>query len=344
MLLNVHLTPRVISETSHSQAQYAAPALRREIRDLLLRHGVLRFSSGEEAKQVLDALKDPNLTQQEATEWKQMVMTLHGAGRLQAENPALADKLEDADSLADLDPLKSLQPLLSVLPPATYARLFPEAQSGLSRLAAQFEAGVPGSLTESAQYAKVQRLVELGRFPKGANRDRVWQELLEPFARVSNHVYIFDKYLFAALADTSDEQMNWLLPGLDKAMPSGSAVTLIAARGIPGDRGEEKVSSFPREAEYMLRDYLPDKYPNLSSVQVLLAPSVRQRDMHHDRHIRFSAGAAFELPSGFGPLGYRQLRDNFGFTHRYSPATLKELQEREEAVRRNRDVHSFDLV
>ena len=344
MLLNVHLTAGVVAETSKSEAKYAAPALRREIRDLLLRHGILRFTSGEEAKRLLDALQDPNLTQQEATEWKQIVMTLHGAGRLQAENPALTDELENADSPADLDPLKPLQPLLSVLPPETYSRIFPQAQSGLSRVATQFEAGVPGSLTESIQYAGVQKLAELGSYPKTTKRDQIWRELLEPFVRVSNHVYIFDKYLFSALAETSDEHVNWLLTQLDRDMSPGSAVTLIGARAIPDDRGGYKISSYASEAEDMLRDYLPYKFANLTSVQVLLAPSVRQRDMHHDRHIRFSAGAAFEFPSGFDRLGYPNLRDNFGFTYRYSPATLKELQERENAVRHVQDNHNFDLL
>lgn len=343
MLLNVHVSPGVIAQTSKSQALYAAPALRREIQELLLRHGVLRFSSAAEARNWLDALKLADLTPREAKEWQQLLLALNKQGRLHAANPALVEDTEAVTQPSDLLPLESVAPLVSILAGPVYSRLFPAAESGVSKLSPQIEVTVPGSVSDSGLYADVLRLADSGSFAKGTKREQVWRQLFGPLANVSKHVTVFDKYLFAQLAQTSDEHVNWLLGKLDADMPSGAAVTLIGARGIGGERGELRVPRHAGEAEDMLRAYLPAAFRNISSVRIVLAPSTRQRDMHHDRHIRFSAGPAVELPSGFDRLGYLELRDNFGFTYRHSATSLSELNAREDAVTRLRDTASFEL-
>lgn len=344
MLLNVHVTPGVLAETSRSEARFAAPALRKEIQDLLLRHGVLRFASKEEATRWLDSLKLDELSPQETKEWQVLLLALNKQGRMVAESPALVENPEIAATADELEPLKALAPVLSIVGTETYQRVFPNAEVGVSKLAANAEVTVPGSISQSSLYENLTHLVESGRYPAGTGRTRVWESLFAPLASVSKEIVIFDKYLFGQLDVTSDEHVNWLLAQLDATAPAGASVKLIGARGVPDSYGNERVPGNAADAEWLLREYLPGKFTNLRSVEAILAPSVRARDMHHDRHIRFSAGAAVELPAGFDRLGTPQLRDTFSFTYRHLAGSLTELAGREESARKRSGTHVFSLT
>lgn len=344
MLVNVHVTPSVVVETSRSVAKFSAPALRRELREFLLRHGVLRFASNAEAKTWIDGLKSEELTPQEAKEWQQLLLTLNKLGRLVSENPALVEDADSATSKEELLPLAALSPLLSVIGTDTYGRLFPDAEVGVSPLKPNLDVTVPGSISQSAMHERLINLAQSGSFLRGTKRNDLWATLLEPLARVSKEIVVFDRYLFGQLEASFDEQVNWLLSRLDASAPKGAAVTLIGARGVPGDFGNERVPGNAADAEWLIRENVSQKFERLGSVRVALAPSVRVRDMHHDRHIRFGAGAAVEVPAGFDRLAVPELRDNFGFTYRHSTDALKQLRARETAVLDNRNTRVVELI
>ena len=343
MLLNVHITPRALVETTQSEAQFNAPALRRDLVELLLRHGVMRFTSSDEAGRWIDSLGLPDLTPAEKKEWQQLLLSLKKQGRLSASTPPLITDAEAASTLAEVEGLTKGAPMLSVLGEATYRRLFPDATSGHAVPYPGLEITVPGSVADSKLYQRLRDLVDTGRLPEGTPRTEVWNSLFGPLASVSKEITIFDKYLLSRLFETGDEHVTWMLKNLNEVAPEGAGVVLIAARGTEGQYGAERIPSDAREAERLLREYLPDTWGRLGSVQVVFAESTRARHMHHDRHIRFSAGAAIEVPAGFDRLDQPRLRDSFGFTYRWSPAALAELESREQEVKRARGTHIVRL-
>lgn len=344
MLLNVHISPSVITETSQSAAQFAAPALQRELVELLLRHGVLRFTSGAEAGLWIDSLSKPELSPAEKKQWQQLLLTLKQQGRLSAADPALVEDPEGAGSIGDLQGFRQAAPLLSILGTETYRKLFPAAVAGRSEAFPGVEIAVAGSVSESKQYRALMNLVEVGSFPSGTQRVEVWNRLLGPLSSVSKEITIFDKYLFSRLFETADEQVTWLLAQMDRVVPVGTVVKLYAARGTPGAYGSEQVPSDHREAEARLREYLPKAFERIGSVEIFLAESGRARHMHHDRHIRFGSGGAVELPAGFDRLEPARLREDFGFTYRSSAAAVSGLAAREQAVRGGRGTHVVKIL
>lgn len=343
MLLNVHVAPAVIVETSQSKAHFAAPALRRELVELLMRHGVLRFASQAEAGLWIDSLSLPTLSPAEKKQWQQLLLALKKHGRLSAADPALIEDADAAATLSDLQGLKQAAPVLSVLETGTYQRVFPTARTGSSQAFPGVEVAVAGSLSQSNQYRALLDLAESGLFREGTPRQEVWNRLLGPLSSVSKEVILFDKYLFSRLFDVADEQITWILKQLDQTVPVGANVKLYAARGTAGAYGAEQVPADHREAERLLREYLPNKFDRIGSIEVVLAESGRARHMHHDRHMRFGSGSAVELPSGFDRLEPARLRDDFGFTYRSSPAALAGLATREQQVRRAQGTHVVQI-
>ncbi len=333
MLFNVHVSPAAILQTSKSQAGFDAPALQAGLTDLLRRHGLLRFASKAEADQWLSSVKSPELSPGEQKKWQELILSMYHKGRVVAADPAWAEDPESAVTPSDLEGLKKGAPIVSITSSAAYSRVFPNAETGLSEPFPGLEVGVPGSVSESKLYQQRAGLLEKGSFPEGVSRDAVWLNLFAPFAAVSTEIVIFDKYLFSRLAERPwDEHVGWMLKSLDAHAKQGASVRLVGARGLPGQYGNESISSNADTAEDMLRASLPDHFNRLGSVELLLAESVKAAHMHHDRHIRFSAGAAFEIPSGFDRLCHQNVREGFGFTYRWTPDSLRTLEERERAV------------
>lgn len=358
MLLNVNVTAEALAETSRAEAKFNAPALQRQIQELLYRHGILHFPSKADALEVLDYLKSEELTAAEATHWKKLLAALQKQGRLTAADPAVLEKTSATESASDLEPLEHLAPLVSLVGTPLYERLFPAAISGTTRTSAGVEVATPGSVSEVRDYQRLRLLAETGNYPAGTTRERVWEELLAPLAKVSREVVIFDTYLFVQLsywaeaadrraggaALPEDEHLRWLLTRLDAEALPGTTVKLIGARGIPGDFRGDRVPGSAAALRHLVEENLPNSFSRLGPVEAWFAPSTRARDIHHDRHIRFSAGAGVEVAAGFDRFAYPKLRENTGFTYRYQTASLDELHRREDAVQNNRDSYLFELA
>lgn len=345
MLFNVHVSPAAVLQTAKSQAGFDAPALQAQLMDLLRRHGLLRFTSKAEADQWLNSVKSPQLSPAEQKKWQELILSMYHKGRVVAADPAWAEDPDSAQAPKDLQGLTTGAPIVSVASTATYSRVFPEAETGITEAFPGLEVSVPGSISESKLYRQRADLLETGSFAPGIARDTVWLTLFAPFAAVSSEIVLFDKYLFSKLAERPwDEHVGWILKSLDKHARQGASVKLIGARGLPGQYGSESVPSDPDAAEQMLKDTLPDRFERLGSVEILLAESVKATHMHHDRHVRFSSGAAFEIPSGFDRLAYPSVREGFGFTYRWTPESLRTLEERERTVLKGRGTRKVQLA
>lgn len=342
MFINVHLTPDVVEETSRSRAKFQASALQAEVHGLLLKHGVLNFLSRDEAVAVLDSLSPDVLEPKELKAWQELLVFLKSKNRLAAaQPPVLEGGIEKAESPEALQPLGVLSPLVSVLGEDTYQRLFPFDDRGASKVGT-IELVVTGAVSQSEQVSELQKLREEGTVPKGTSRDDVFETLFAPLARVSEEISIFDRYLYTDVGLTGGdlEHLAWLLEKLDGVARPGATVKLYGARGIDGNYGE-RVPRDGKEARWMLEDGLLTDFKRVGKVQAFLAQL--PRDMHHDRHIRFSSGAGVELPSGFDRLGVARLRENMGFTFRHAQANLSELASREADVAMQRGTVRADL-
>ena len=344
MLFNVHVSPNAILQTAKSKVGFDAPALQAQLVDLLRRHGLLRFTSKAEADRWLNSVKSPELSPGEQKKWQELVLSMYHKGRVVAADPAWAEDPESAKSPADLEGLRRGAPIISVTSSATYSRIFPDAETGMTEAFPGLEVGVAGSISESKLYRQRSDLLEKGSFPEGVSRDTVWLNLFAPFAAVSSEVVIFDKYLFSRLTERPwDEHVGWMLKNLERHAKQGASVKLIGSRGLPGQYGNESIPSNADAAEEVLRNSLPNHFDRLGSVELLLAESVKASHMHHDRHIRFSAGAGFEIPSGFDRLSYQNVREGFGFTYRWAPDSLRTLEERERDVLRGSGTRKVQL-
>lgn len=334
MLINVHLSKDVVKETSHAQAHFQAGALQDEIHRLLHRHGVLNFLSRDEAVALIDSLKTSSLQPKELKAWQELLVYLKSKNRLAAADPALlVGGVEGAQSTKDLGALQPLSPLVSIVGSEVYERLFPGDEVGVTKVGGT-EVVATGAISGSTQVAQLQDLLDKGVFLKGTSRDEVFNALFAPLARVSQEIAVFDRYLYASLGDGGgEEHLGWLVRRLDEVARPGAIIKLFGARGIDGQWGY-RVPRDGWEAKRLLEDNLRPNLQRAAQVEAWLAPSTR--DMHHDRHIRFFAGGAVELPSGFDRFAAPRLQDNMGFTYRHVPESLRDLQVRERQVSEDR--------
>lgn len=341
MFINVHMSSDVVRETSRLEARFQAPALQSEVHRLLVRHGILNFLSREEAVAVLDALSPEVLEPKELKAWQELLVYLKSKNRLAAAQPALIEGAIEDVEVGELSALDALAPLVSIVGADLYERLFPTEQRGVSKVGS-VEMVATGAVSESEQVKDLRQLRDEGTFPKGTSRDKVFEKLFAPLARVAEEVSIFDRYLYADVGLNSSyaEHLSWILGRLDEVVRPGATVKLYGARGIEG-RLEERVPRDGQEAKWMLQDGLATRFNRIGNLRAHLAPSLR--DMHHDRHIRFSSGSAVELPSGFDRLGTPALKENMGFTFRHAQANLNELAGREAQVARQQGVAVTDL-
>lgn len=175
---------------------------------------------------------------------------------------------------------------------------------------------------------QARRLAERANQPCGTGRDDFWSGVLAPLARLSNEAVILDRYLFHKLlakptagGSGAEEHVCWLLECLDRDMPAGSKVTLIAHDEAPQDRGRS--GPIPRVnasdiAALIERFWLYRPAGGLGLVEVVIAPwRQRRRLLPHDRHVRFNVGAAVTFAQGLDRLATPKIEEPDGLNWHY---------------------------
>lgn len=174
-------------------------------------------------------------------------------------------------------------------------------------------------------------------YPQGTSREKIWNDQWRRPAQLSNEAWICSPYLFGKDSFTPGERHRlahvvWLLDRLHESMPAQEAtVHLLAAQGdyaVADVATALRRSRFHRERPGTLNVHLAP-----------WRPQVRAGDGEdfygpHDRHIRFSCNAAFDVPSDFDRLRHETIREAQGYKcHYLGPGpSLRILQEVELAV------------
>lgn len=149
-------------------------------------------------------------------------------------------------------------------------------------------------------------------YEKETPRSVIWEERWAPLAKLSTEVNICDPYLFGK--DPFDAKkrdrighVTWLLDRLHDVLPSEAAVRLFAAKGYYDmrDVGEHlRRSRFCRERPGALHVFTWTQKKNFWG-EGIWGP--------HDRHIRFSCGAATDVPAGFDRLRKNKIEADQGY-------------------------------
>lgn len=190
-------------------------------------------------------------------------------------------------------------------------------------------------------------IADAGHLPMGASRDNFWRDILRPLAQASRSVVVIDPYLYSGLRNhrprATPEHVCWLLENLDGALQGGT-VTFIGPE--PDDDRRPGPQTAQETLDLILRNWQRSD-SRVRELEVVLVPRRRwegQRsvkgDLPHDRHIRFSAGPATILNSGFDRLRSRLVTDKDGmnWSYRWLPDALEPLRAAEERCLQSAEV------
>ena len=187
---------------------------------------------------------------------------------------------------------------------------------------------------------RIRNLAEVGHTSAGTSRDEFWRFVLEPIARTSRQVTIFDRYLLGGLIWHHDnlprsrswdpDTVIWLLEKLDRTMAGNSIVRLLT--GDVRDQGLAHAD----DAAAMIRSLWPPRASGrISEVQVTVASWRRPGvSLPHDRHIRFDVGVGVKMHSGWDRLGRKTVRDvdGIGWQYLWRAAAVQSLRAAEGRV------------
>lgn len=336
MLLNVAISPSVVTEISKSELGAYAAMVQEQLGSTLDRHGVLFQLSAHERQRLLELLKGDKLMPDEQKRWIELLVRLNKSGRFTTAAPSVIESWSDLTDDHKVSGLEQFAPILSLISGTDFKRLFPDDPS-IHTVNDTVEITTAASLSMSRQYAKLESLREDGAFRAGTCREDVWAALLKPLVQVSRHITIFDRFFYARIWERDDpfrgspEHLIWLLERINDTIPAGGEVVLIGEAG----KHPKRALALPNNPQQIL-DYVGDaireQFDRIGSIELNVYSG--QAKMHHDRHIRFSTGHAIEIPPGFDRFAKPELYESVSFTYRHSNNSIQELIARESAARK----------
>lgn len=322
MIAQVWVDGRTLAEPI--DANYRFEAHRRIARDFL-KFGALRFLEPKDMADLKEHIRrsDPQIREM----WTILLKRLDECNRVLVDwtqSVPMRESLEQGALPANISDLVDL--LLA-------SESTPVSTTGDER--------VP-ELTTSRRFDLSRTMTRLRDFDdeptyaKETSREVIWQERWKPLAKLSRSVWICDPYLFGRAAIGPEDgwriaHVNWLLDRLNEVMPRADDVQvhLFAAKGAYDMKQVE---------EHLRRSAYCRTRPG--SLSIFVAEWRLPDDGFwgpHDRHIRFSCGAAVDVDSGFDPLRRRAIRDLQGYKcHFIGPGkSLSVLTQVEESVAAN---------
>jgi hypothetical protein len=334
VIARIGLDPSSLADLQVVDDTEATSALHDHLLTALKVHGAVFLGSGADAAGLSLEIRalDPELRKR----WGVVLGSLNSSRRLVRRRPPLARPMAQVQGLAELRDAWRDEVEVVVL----------------DRTRAQ-EFGVPGSLGHIADndsaleistirgarqteaFEQARSLAERANHPCGTRRDDFWREVLAPLAHLSNEAVILDRYLFHRLLEKQarggsggEEHVCWLLEHLDRDMPAGSTVTLIAHNEAPQDRRRTSAPHLVTASDIATlvdRLWLPRATGSLELVKVVLSPW-RQRGqlLPHDRHIRFNVGAAVTFTQGLDRLATPTIEEPEGLNWHYRQGSAVE--------------------
>ncbi|WP_210493654.1 hypothetical protein [Patulibacter sp. SYSU D01012] len=335
------LAPGALGDLSDQLPPAAAKAQHETLIRAIEAHGLLVFTSPDEERELLLAARGMGTAPPGVrNRWLTVLEELKKRKRLTYFAPPVAERLGAVTGMDELRQVWGRRAQVAVLPDGQAAALGVDG-SGLYRDA---QSNLEVAAAHSAAYCNtldaLRELADRGVLEHGASRDDFFKQVLLPVALLSRRVVVVDQYLFGNVcwhhdnrprsARWDSEAVVWLLRWLDRVLQPGAEVVLMGASG--GQRNPRDAA----DAAAMITDlWQPAANGQIARVDVVTGPW-RQGDvrMPHDRHIRFSAGAAVKSLPGFDRLGRSTVQDEdgMGWQYHWKPSSLKEMREAEKRI------------
>lgn len=302
MIVRTLIEPDAIREAVANSPDGGKEALTRLATELR-RHGAIDLIHEEDLKAALQPLQ-PSLKPAVAKLWEQLLIDLRRSGRIIDAGTRTQDSgtpgLRSPDRLAGID--LAIRNTGSV----------PEGGRGRA-------GGVHLSTVEEVDRSPIikelRRLKYAENYEAGTKSERVWNERFAACARISKRVTLVDKYVFGGTSGLNRELVSWVLTRLEQERLEqdpmlGLELELIGV--LPPETQPEQIRAMIADRDF--------GELQSNSIKIWVAPwawSVkvfdrRERKMvtqrrsgPHNRHIRFSCGAAFTMEEGFDRLWYR---------------------------------------
>ncbi|MFE9784995.1 hypothetical protein ACFYO7_06395 [Nocardia salmonicida] len=309
-------------------------SMHRGLLEAINAHGRLVFSSPAEALDMIRLAGSTGGLPQDARKlWEVTLLRLRRHHRVTILD-GTATPIPTALTLAELRATWGMAADVAVVADSTGARLGISPTAGMaSDPTAAPDVAVLPSATNCPRWQRHRDLTARAIAATGSSREDFWSEVLEPLATDARNVTVLDRYLFATIwkRQTSPrpdlEHVTWLLQRLDSVMAADGQVQLFS------DELSKSSSFTAAQTAKQVHDlWTPPATGRIGKVTLKLAKSTPTDPFPHDRHIRFSTGAAIGVEAGFDRLRDTTVGDPDGmkWSYHWETEILNTLQKRED--------------
>ncbi len=329
-----------------------ANLLHRTLLRVVNAHGRLVFSDDADVDEFLKAIKsEPTLPPDSRKAWGETLASLYHQKRITVRRDE--PNVRAVAHVAALEELVSewaLHADVAVIAEAACDVLGVPEVGIRSDPDAAPEIATAVAVEETRAIRRLQALLANPRAPRGSDREALWHEVFEPLAEGSTSAVVLDHYLFGRAWDLSArdfltrqraEHVTWLLRRLDTAMAPGATVRLIGECPRRHPRADAAGT-----AQLLKAMWQPPTSGRLGNVEAVVTEQDLVSRFPHDRHIRFSSGAAVTITAGFDRLRDEQLwdRDGTAWSYAWHPDALADLAGAEErALTHSASTHAVVL-
>ncbi|KAB1925786.1 hypothetical protein F8280_10935 [Micromonospora noduli] len=308
----------------------AALTIHRVFMDRLQAHGRLVFADDMDARNLLRAVTSgPGLPPQARVWWGEVLATFAKNNRVSVRQPSTTPLVQVA-TLAELYRHWNDSVDVAVIATAASAALgVPAATGFLASPGHGPDVVTAHSAPTSPAIERLKDLADKGTLTHTSRRETFRQDVLTPLAAGAQTATIVDRYYFNRVWRPDDDKnapghVEWLLGALDAVMAPGAKVHIIA-------ESQRNVSATDTAAAVHTAWNPPNTGRLGEAVLSLIARTAPAR-VPHDRHIRFSTGAAVLMPSGFDRLEKPTVADPNGMNWHYcwGPTKLADLRAAEQ--------------
>jgi hypothetical protein len=293
-------------------------------------HGYLVIGNNDEGRELVRAIRASG--SEAAQVWAQLVTRFKRVGRLKNIDPPCPAGLDELTEIEQLRSGWATDTDLAVFPDDR-ATLFGVPENELSQLDAP--SGIEIARAAAASFAppisRFKASRDAGVLECGATRERLWDEVLMPIARISRSLIVVDRYLFTNLGNRvaggqgADSFIAWLLERLDRDAQAGCTAVLVGY--------DERPDGGVRDAEaaaQLVRAVYAAGGDRLAGVDVVTTQPAGY--LPHDRHISASVGVGVSFASGFGALDRTTISalEGVEWAYRFHPDAVQKLQTAEQ--------------
>lgn len=348
MYARVAIAPNAVCEPvappAFAKAQYAA------ILDAINANGSLQFASRDDAKRFATSVRQSCALP--AGVGQKLVAALVELGKLGRVHFGESFDTKPLASYQHVEALK--QAWSGKLEVAVFDQSGAEAlgvpeDDGMIQVDEDLEVARLFALSGTRAFSNLRVVADTGHLPFDSPREAFWRDVLRPLARSSKVVTIIDQYLLGGLWHRNErrpqsyrwrpEHVVWLLENLDRTAPPGTQMELLTVVEDSDARSQkaEAAASLVREFWDRSRGGRLDR--------VRLSVVGTRRGFPHDRHIRFSSGAAITVDAGLDRLREPRIWDQSGMAwgYKWRKEALAPLRDREAQARALASFSSSDV-